>query len=214
VWQTKEMLFLLYSFKCLNLLTYQIINMAQTEEKTSNSNLFYIIIIIAAIFFGYLLIQYLKIDEPKKAPKIIKVSDLSLFPSIAIHNIGTLSGIHVKIKSLYGYFIIDTGAEESIFNSQFKDTLRIYFLDSLLIPSVNVSMTDTLEIKVDSLFVLKKTFYSYNLENLTKEINKVDSLSRKKLILGILGQDALNEFGLILNYQNHRVYITKNNKNE
>ena len=184
------------------------------KESNGNPNLFYIIIVIAAVFFGYLLYQYLTPDVDDNKPRYIKVSDLSQFPSVQMISIGSLSSISVKIKDEYGVFIIDTGAEESIFNSSFVDSLNINYIDSLLLPDVNINMTDTLEIKVDSLFNLNKTFYSYNLKALTDELQKVDSTVKRRKIYGILGQDALNEYGLILNYQNHRVYITKNNKNE
>lgn len=184
--------------------------MAQTEKESGNVNYFYILIVILAVFFGYLLYQYLTPDTVEPKIKIVKVA-VSQFPSVKMHNIGKLSTMPVEINGSKGYFIIDTGAEESVFNSSFKDLLEVQFLDSLLVPNHNISMTDTLQVNVDSLFVLNKTFYSYNLEKLTTELVKVDSLNKAAKIFGILGQDALNEYGLILNYQNRKVYITKNN---
>lgn len=186
--------------------------MANSEkESNGNTNLFYIIILITAAFFGYLLYQYLTPDTDDNKPRYIKVSDLSQFPSVQMVNVGSLVTVPVQVKGSKGYFIIDTGAEESIFNSAFIDSLNIEYMDSLLLPDVNINMTDTVQINVDSLFVLTKTFYSYNLNNLTDELHKVDSTTIDRKIYGILGQDALNEYGLILNFQNHKVYITKNN---
>lgn len=164
------------------------------------------IIITLAIFFAWLLFK----PEKQAPPTIIKIVDLSEFRSIPMVNTGNLSFVVLKINSYNGLFLVDTGAEESIFNSTYLDSLKIAVADSTAIPNTQIVLTDTLHVSTlnDSLFQFKKPFYAYNLNGLKDKIIESDSSFKKNFFLGILGQDVMKQEGMILDFQNNKIYLT------
>lgn len=178
--------------------------------KKNESRLLYVILAIAAVIFGWFLFP-LFTQEPEVQPQIVhKIVSIEECPSIKLTQIGRLYLIESKINGQKGFFLVDTGAETSIINDDFTDTLQIHYLDSAVIPhpESRIKMTDTVNVKFDTLIHVNSVFYSYSLKTMSTELNKIDT-TRSIRLFGLLGQDVLKEKSAILNYQNDRIYIVK-----
>jgi hypothetical protein len=183
------------------------------SNSEKSSSFIYVVIILGAIAIGYLLFGSL-FNETEKEPKIIKVADLSEFHHLPMYKVGNLSTVKLKVNGLEGDFIIDTGAEESVFNSEYVKSLNIKIADSIPIPNTAIILTDTIKVTChyDSLFTFKKKFFSYNLTGLKTEIAKSDTTFKNTIFFGILGQDVMRNEGIILNFQNNNLYLTNKYK--
>ena len=179
------------------------------------TRIFAVIILVAAVFFAWLIF---KPEKPKEEqPIIIKMVDLSEFRSLPISIFANLCFVNLTVNGTSGYFLVDTGAEESVFNYTYLDSLHIAMADSIPIPNTKIYRTDTMSIisKADSLFKFDKQFFTYPLNGLHDKITEADSTFREKMFFGILGQDLMRQEGMILNFQNNKIYLTnKYNKIE
>lgn len=178
--------------------------------KIETTTYLFVLLLAVAVFFGWLLFK------PSVEPQtpVIKVVDLSEFRSLQMYDVDGLSIVHLKVKDTDGCFLVDTGAKESIFNSKFLSFLNVSIADSIPFPNTKIVLTDTLEIRssADSLFRFKKQFYAYNLTGLKDELSKGDSLFTTAVFFGILGQDVMKSEGMIINFQNNKMYLTNNKK--
>lgn len=181
--------------------------MAESLASKYETKIFVVIIIAAAIFFGWLLF---KPEEKKETVTVIKMVDLSEFSSLPLTEIGNLTFVTLKINGNAGQFLVDTGAEESIFNIIYLDSLGITMADSLPLPGTQIYITDTVAVSsdVDSTFTFDKRFYTYNLSGLQNKISESDSTFTDIFFMGILGQDVMLREGMILNFQNNKIYLT------
>ena len=181
-------------------------NMANSKYEVK---VFLTLVVLAAVFMAYLLFK------PNKAePPVIKVVDMSELRSVPMMRFGNLPFVFLSIDGKNCAFLVDTGAEESVLNSNLLDSLHVTIADSVAIPNTKISLTNTVHAvsKSDTLFAIDKQFYSYDLDNMRKKLVEVDSAFNKVMFVGIIGQDALRQGGLILNFQNNRMYLTNNVK--
>ena len=168
------------------------------------------ILAIAFVVFGWFLFPFFT-TQPEIKPEIVhKIVSIEDCPSIKLIQIGRLYLIESKINGQKGFFLVDTGAETSIINDDYADTLKIHYLDSAVIPHPDsrIKMTDSVTVKFDTLIHINTLFYAYSLKMMSIELNKVDT-TRSIRLFGLLGQDVLKEKSAILNYQNDRIYLVK-----
>lgn len=169
--------------------------------------IFAAIAIAVAIFFAWLIFKPEK--EEKEPVTVIKMVDLSEFRNLPMVSIANLQFVELKLNGVDGLFLIDTGAEESVFNLDLSDSLKISMLDSIPLPNSRIYVTDTLKVvAADTLFKFDKKFYAYSLNNFSSKVTQIDSVFKMHLYFGILGQDLMRQEGMILNFQNNKIYLT------
>lgn len=166
------------------------------------------LVIAAAVFFAFLLFR--PQPEEKKPTIQIKMVDLSEFRSLPMINVANLCFVQLEVNGTTGDFLIDTGAEESVFNLNYLDSLHVAMTDTIPLPNSKIFITDTLSIsaKNDTLFAFQKRFYAYPLTKFNDKIIALDSTFKKQMFFGILGQDLMRQEGMIINFQNNNIYLT------
>ena len=116
--------------------------------------------------------------------------------------------IEVKVNSITGRFILDTGASNSCICTSFEDKFKVISKDSKeKASSANSEMTHT---KISKRNVIKIGKWNSNASLITFDMSHINNaLSQKKIdpIHGIIGADVLKKSKSILDYKTNKLYL-------
>ena len=116
--------------------------------------------------------------------------------------------IEVKVNSITGRFILDTGASNSCICTSFEDKFKGISKDSKeKASSANSEMTHT---KISKRNVIQIGKWNSNASLITFDMGHINNaLSQKKIdpIHGIIGADVLKKSKSILDYKTNKLYL-------
>jgi len=116
--------------------------------------------------------------------------------------------IEVKVNSITGRFILDTGASNSCICTSFEDKFKVISEDSKeKASSANSEMTHT---KISKRNVIQIGKWNSNASLITFDMSHINNaLSQKKIdpIHGIIGADVLKKSKSILDYKTNKLYL-------
>lgn len=116
--------------------------------------------------------------------------------------------IEVKVNSITGRFILDTGASNSCICTSFEDKFKVISKDSKeKASSANSEMTHT---KISKRNVIQIGKWNSNASLITFDMSHINNaLSQKKIdpIHGIIGADVLKKSKSILDYKTNKLYL-------
>ena len=116
--------------------------------------------------------------------------------------------IEVKVNSITGRFILDTGASNSCICTSLEDKFKVISEDSKeKASSANSEMTHT---KISKRNVIQIGKWNSNASLITFDMSHINNaLSQKKIdpIHGIIGADVLKKSKSILDYKTNKLYL-------
>ena len=138
--------------------------------------------------------------------KFLKISGYSSVKLIFLKTKHYL--IEVKVNSITGRFILDTGASNSCICTSFEDKFKVISEDSKeKASSANSEMTHT---KISKRNVIQIGKWNSNASLITFDMSHINNaLSQKKIdpIHGIIGADVLKKSKSILDYKTNKLYL-------
>jgi len=116
--------------------------------------------------------------------------------------------IEVKVNSITGRFILDTGASNSCICTSLEDKFKVISYDSKeKASSANSEMTNT---KISRRNAVQIGKWEDEINLITFDMNHINSaLSQKKIdpIDGIIGADVLKKSKAILDYKSNKLFL-------
>ena len=116
--------------------------------------------------------------------------------------------IEAKVNSVYGKFILDTGASNSCICTSLENKFKVISKDSKeKASSANSEMTHT---KISKRNIIQIGKWEDEINLITFDMNHINSaLSQKKIdpIDGIIGADILKESKSILDYKSNKLFL-------